>query len=87
MNDKAIVVDYPTWLSNMVMVKKAIDKWQTYVDFVDLNKVCPKDYNPPPWIDALIVSSVGNTMMNFLNVFSRYHQIQLCEMDKIHTSF
>ena len=34
---------YPTWVANSVRVKKKNGKWRTYVDFTDLNKVCPKD--------------------------------------------
>jgi len=30
-----------TWLSNVVLVKKANGKWQMCVDYTDLNKACP----------------------------------------------
>ena len=30
---------YTTWLSNVVLVKKANDKWRMCVDYTDLNKV------------------------------------------------
>ena len=36
-------VYYRDWLVNVVMVKKASGKWRMYVDFIDLNKACPKD--------------------------------------------
>lgn len=36
-------VSYPTWLANVVMVKKANGKWRMCVDFTDLNKACTKD--------------------------------------------
>jgi len=32
---------YTTWLSNLVLVKKANGKWQICVDYTDLNKACP----------------------------------------------
>ena len=44
-------VYYPDWLANVVMVKKANDKWRMCVDFTDLNKACPKDNYPLPRID------------------------------------
>ena len=44
-------VYYPDWLANVVMVKKANDKWRMCVDFTDLNKACPKDSYPLPRID------------------------------------
>ena len=36
-------VYYPDSLANVVMVKKANGKWRMCVDFIDLNKACPKD--------------------------------------------
>ena len=36
-------VFYPEWLTNIVMVKKNSGKWRMCVDFIDLNKACPKD--------------------------------------------
>jgi hypothetical protein len=31
-------VQYPSWLTNVVMVKKKNDKWRICTDFTDLNK-------------------------------------------------
>jgi len=44
-------VDFPEWLANVVLVKKATKKWRMCVDFTDLNKECPKDSFPLPQID------------------------------------
>ena len=44
-------VFYPELLANTVIVKKQNRKWQVCVDFTDLNKACPKDPFPLPWID------------------------------------
>ena len=44
-------VFYPEWLANIMVVKKKSGKWQVCVDFTNLNKVCPKDPFPMPWID------------------------------------
>jgi len=41
-------VFYPEWLANTVVVKKKNGKWQVCVNFIDLNKVCPKDPFPMP---------------------------------------
>ena len=46
---------YPTWLDNVVMVRKANGKWRICVDYTDLNKACPKEYFPLPQIDQLVV--------------------------------
>ena len=36
-------VFYPKWLANTIVVKKKPRKWRVCVDFIDLNKACPKD--------------------------------------------
>lgn len=36
-------VCYPEWLANIVMMKKANEKWRMCLDFIDLNQVYPKD--------------------------------------------
>lgn len=62
-------VFYPEWLANMVVVKKKNEKWRVCVDFTDLNKVCPKDPFPVPWIDQLVDATIGHPRMSFLNAF------------------
>ena len=44
-------VYYLEWLANIVLVKKANEKWRMCVDFTDLNKACPKDSFPLSRID------------------------------------
>lgn len=39
---------YPKWLSSVVMVKKENRKWRMCVDFINLNKACPKNSFPLP---------------------------------------
>ena len=51
---------YPEWLANTVVVKKKIGKWRVCVDFIDLNKACPKDPFPLSWIDQLVDTTVGH---------------------------
>ncbi|KAL0451616.1 UNVERIFIED_CONTAM: Transposon Ty3-G Gag-Pol polyprotein [Sesamum latifolium] len=59
-------VQYPEWLANVVLVPKSNKKWRMCIDFTDLNRVCPKDSYPLPRIDALVDSTAGCEMMNFL---------------------
>jgi hypothetical protein len=47
-------VTYLEWLANTVMVKKANVKWRMCIDFIDLNKACPKDEFPLPRIYSLM---------------------------------
>ena len=71
------VVFYPEWLVNTVVVKKKSGKWRVCVNFIDLNKTCPKDPFPMPKIDQLVDVTVGHPRMSFLDAFQGYHQIPL----------
>lgn len=33
---------YTEWLSNMLLVKKSSGKWRICVDYIEINKICPK---------------------------------------------
>jgi len=35
-------VMYLEWLTNIMMAKKASEKWCMYMDFIDINKACSK---------------------------------------------
>ena len=74
-------VFYLEWLANIVVVKKNSGKWRVCVDFIDLNKACPKDPFPMPRIDQLVNATVGHPRMSFLNAFQGYHQIPLALVD------
>ena len=74
-------VFYPEWLANTMVVKKKNKKWQVCVDFMDLNKTCPKDSFPMPRIDRLVDAIAGHPRISFLDVFQGYHQIPLALED------
>ena len=78
---------YPGWLTNVVMVKKANGKWRMCVDFTDLNRACPKDSYPLPWIDTLVDSTVRHQLLSFMDAFFGYKQIKLNEANQEKTSF
>ncbi|KAM2654371.1 hypothetical protein EV2_025882 [Malus domestica] len=77
-------VNYPTWVANVVPVKKNQTKeslilqkvlWGMCVDYNDLNKGCPKDSFPLPLIDRLLDSTAGCELLSFMDVYSGYSQI------------
>ncbi|XP_075656674.1 uncharacterized protein LOC142626848 [Castanea sativa] len=80
---------YPTRGCGLVefAFKKKNGKWRVYVDFTDLNKVCPKDPFPIPRIDQLVNATVGHPRMSFLDAFQGYHQIPLSLSDQEKTAF
>jgi hypothetical protein len=49
-------VQYPSWLANVVMVRKRNGKWRMCPNFVDLNKCCLKDDFPLSRIDKVVDS-------------------------------
>jgi hypothetical protein len=57
------------------------------IDFTSLNKACPKDNFPLPWIDKIVDSAAGCEVMSLLDCFSGYHQIYMKEENKASTSF
>ena len=74
-------VYYLDWLANVVMVMKANRKWRMYVDFMDLNKVCPKESYLFPRVDVLVDSTARHQLLSFMDAFSSYNQIKLDEAD------
>ena len=80
-------IQYPEWLANPVMVKKANGKWRMCIDFTDLNDACPKDCYPLPRIDTLIDATAGHEMLSFMDGFSGYNQIKMDKDDTSKVSF
>ena len=80
-------VHYPEWLANVVMVKKANEKWRMCVDFIDINQAYPKDSFPLPRIDQLVDSIARHKLLTFMDAFSGYNQIQMAKEDQEKTAF
>ena len=62
---------YPAWLSNFVMVSKSNRKCQMCVDYIDLNKACPKDSYPLLSIDGLVDMASGFQFLSFYGCIFR----------------
>jgi hypothetical protein len=52
-------VYYPSWLANVVIVKKKNGKWRICTNFTDLNKCCLKDDFLLTRIDKVVDSAAG----------------------------
>jgi hypothetical protein len=65
---------HPEWLANPVLVlKKNKVDWHMCIDYMDLNKHCPKDPFELPRIDQVVDSTAGCSMLSFLDCYSGYH--------------
>ncbi|KAL0367023.1 UNVERIFIED_CONTAM: Transposon Ty3-G Gag-Pol polyprotein [Sesamum radiatum] len=80
-------IQFPKWLSNVVLVPKPGGKWRMCIDFRDLNKACPKDFYPLPRIDQLVDSTSGCELLNMMDASQGYHQIMLAPEDRKKVSF
>ena len=57
------------------------------VDFMSLNKACPKDDFPLPRISTLVDSAANCELLSLLDCFSGYHQIWMNQEDEEKASF
>jgi len=78
---------YPTWLSNVVLVKKTNDKWRMCIDYTDLKKVCLINAYPLPNIDQLVDGVAGNKVLNFLDAYSEYNHKPMVASNMNKTAF
>jgi len=64
---------YPDWLANIVMVKNVNGNWRMCVDFINLNKACPKDSYFLPRVDVLVDLTARYQLLSFIDAFSGYN--------------
>ena len=81
------LVHQAEWIANVVPMPKKDGKVRMCVDFRDLNKACPKDDFPLPYIDVLVDNTVGSALMSFMDGFSGYNQIKMAPRDMTQTTF
>ncbi|KAL0283022.1 UNVERIFIED_CONTAM: Retrovirus-related Pol polyprotein from transposon [Sesamum radiatum] len=80
-------IQFPEWLSNVVLVPKPGGKWRMCIDFPDLNRACPKDFYPLSRIDQLVDSTSGCELLSMMDASQGYHQIMLAPEDRKKVSF
>lgn len=51
------------------------DMTRVCINFRDLNKACPKDNYPTPFVDQIVDECAGNEIFSFMDGFSGYNQI------------
>ena len=57
------------WVSNTVPMNKKQGTFRVCMDFRDLNKACPKDNFPTPFIDQILDECVGSEVFSFMGIF------------------
>jgi hypothetical protein len=80
-------IHLPQWVSNPVPVNKKQGTIHVCIDFRDLNKACPKDNFPTPFINQIIDEYVGCKAFSFMDGFLGYNQIQIKPEDQHKTTF
>ncbi|KAL0288103.1 UNVERIFIED_CONTAM: Retrovirus-related Pol polyprotein from transposon [Sesamum radiatum] len=80
-------IQFPEWLSNVVLVPKPGGKWRMCIDFRDINIACPKDFYPLLRIDKLVDSTSGCELLSMVDTSQGYHQIMLAPKDRKKVSF
>ena len=58
-------VPHTAWLANVILVKKLNGSWQMCIDFINLNKACPKDSYLLPSIDHLVDNASRFEILSF----------------------
>jgi hypothetical protein len=74
------------WVSNLVSFAKKQGTIHVCVDYRDLNKACPKDSYPMPFIDQIIDNCAGSVIFSFMDGFSGYNQIEILPIDQHKTA-
>ena len=80
-------IEYPSWLANIVPVKKKNGQIRIYVDFWDLNKACLKDEFSLPNVDILVDATASHKHFSFMDGYNGYNQIIMDPADAPKTAF
>lgn len=81
------LVPLSEWVSNTVPITKKQRTIQVCVDYRDINKACPKDNYPTPFINQIIDDCVGCEVFSFMDGFYGYNQIEILPEDQHKTAF
>jgi hypothetical protein len=70
------------WVSNPVLIDKKGGSINVYVDYWDINKSCPKDNFPTPFIDQIVDDCADSEIFSLMDGFSGYNQINIAPEDQ-----
>ncbi|KAL0290010.1 UNVERIFIED_CONTAM: hypothetical protein Sradi_7059400 [Sesamum radiatum] len=75
-------VNYPMWISSIVLVRNKNGQIRVCVDFRDLNNACPKDDFPLSIIELMIDASTGQEALSYMDGSFGYNQIRMALGDE-----
>jgi hypothetical protein len=70
------------WVSNLVPIDKKQGTIRVCVDYRDINKACPKDKFPTPFVDQIVDDYAGSEIFFLMDGFSGYNQINIVPEDQ-----
>jgi hypothetical protein len=70
------------WVSNLVPIDKKQGTIRVCVDYRDINKACPKDNFPTPFVDQIVNDCAGSEIFSLMDGFSGYNQINIVPEDQ-----
>jgi hypothetical protein len=75
------------WVSNPVPIDKKGGSIRVCVDYRDINKACPKDNFPTPFVDQIVDDCADSEIFSLMDGFSGYNQINIVPEDQHKTDF
>jgi hypothetical protein len=75
------------WVSNPVPIDKKGGNIRVCVDYRDINKACPKDNFPTPFVDQIVDDYAGSEIFSLMDGFYGYNQINIVPEDQHKTAF
>ena len=80
-------VKYPTWIANIIPIKKKNGQIHVCVDLKIFNNACPKDDFPLPILELMVNATTGHEALSFIDGSLGYNQIQMVPRDEELTAF
>jgi hypothetical protein len=75
------------WVSNPVPIDKKGGNIRVCVDYRDINKACPKENFPTPFINQIVDDCAGSEIFSLMDGFSSYNQINIAPEDQHKAAF
>jgi hypothetical protein len=75
------------WVSNPIPIDKKGGSIRVCVDYRDINKACPKENFPTPFVDQIVDDCAGSEIFSLMDGFSGYNQINIAPEDQHKMSF